>query len=339
MTPATATEVDVGGHRVRLTNLDKVLFPETGFTKAEVVDYYARVAPVLLPHLAGRHITLKRFPNGVDGQSFFEKNCPSHRPPWVRTASVARSPASRPEGRRGRRRTSKEVASADGTSGGTSADGRNETAITYCTVDSTATLVWLANLAALELHAPMAHAEDPGRPAAIVFDLDPGAPADLVDCCEVGLWIRDGLDRLGLQCWAKTSGSKGLQVYVPLNTPTTHEATSAFAKSLAHWLEGDHPDRVVSTQRKDARVGRVLIDWSQNSWHKTTVSVYSLRARSRPTVSTPVTWDEVDQVSRTRDLATLVFETGEVLARVDERGDLFAPVLDVHQEIPGAPDP
>jgi bifunctional non-homologous end joining protein LigD len=308
MTP-TATEVAIDGHRVRLTNLDKVLYPATGFTKAEVVEYYARIAPVLLPHLAGRHLTLKRFPDGVDGTSFFEKKCPSHRPDWVHTVAVPRSPARR---------------------------HGDEGDITFCTVEDTATLVWLANLAALELHAPMALASDPATPTAVVFDLDPGAPADLTDCCEVALWIREHLDALDLQGWAKTSGSKGLQLYVPLNSAATHEVTSRFAKALARVLEREHPDRVVSTQRKDARVGKVLIDWSQNSWHKTTVSVYSLRARSRPTVSTPVTWDEIDKAVRVGDASSLVVDAGVLLDRVNDRGDLFAPILSVRQELPTA---
>jgi bifunctional non-homologous end joining protein LigD len=311
MTP-TATEVDVGGHRVRLTNLDKVFYPATGFTKAEVVNYYARIAPVLLPHLAGRHLTLKRFPDGVDGNSFFEKKCPSHRPDWVQTVDVPRSPSRR----------------------GGDKDGDD---ITFCTVEDAATLVWLANLAALELHTPMARADDPATPTAVVFDLDPGAPADLVDCCRVAQKIRDHLEALDVQVWAKTSGSKGLQLYVPLNSPTTHEETSAFAKALARFLEREYPGDVVSTQRKEARVGKVLIDWSQNSWHKTTVSVYSLRARERPTVSTPVTWDEVDRAAANNEATLLVCDADDVLARVSDQGDLFGPVLSVRQELPRRP--
>lgn len=317
MTPTTAHHVEVDGHRVRLTNLDKVLYPDTGFTKADIIDYYARVAPVLLPHLAGRHVTLKRYPNGVTGESFFEKRCPDHRPDWVHTAEVPRSPASRVDR-------------------GVESDNDD---ITFCTVEDTATLVWLANLAALELHAPMARAGRPERPDAVVFDLDPGAPADLVDCCEVGLWIRERLDALGLRCWPKTSGSKGLQLYVPLHTPVSHEQTSAFAQAMARLLERDRPDRVVSTQRKDDRRGKVLIDWSQNSWHKTTVSVYSLRARSHPTVSTPVTWDDVARSAATRDAAHLTLEAGDLLDRVDAVGDLFAPVLTERQELPSLASP
>jgi bifunctional non-homologous end joining protein LigD len=321
MTPAPTHHVNVDGHRIRLTNLDKVLYPDTGFTKAEVIDYYARIAPVLLPHLAGRHITLKRFPDGVYGKSFFEKHCPDHRPDWVGTAQVPRS--STKQGR---------------DPGRSNTDDAGED-ITFCAVDDTATLVWLANLAALELHAPMARAEAPGQPAAVVFDLDPGAPADLVDCCEIGLLIRDHLDVLGLRCWAKTSGSKGLQLYVPLNTPVSHEDAAAFAHALARMLERDHPDRVVSKQRKDARVGKVLIDWSQNSWHKTTVSVYSLRARPHPTVSTPVGWDEVERVAANRDVRSLIIEAPALLDRVHEMGDLFAPVLTERQSLPALTEP
>jgi bifunctional non-homologous end joining protein LigD len=328
MTPATGQYVNVDGHRVRLTNLDKVMYPDTGFTKAEVIDYYARVAPVLLPHLAGRHITLKRFPDGVTGKSFFEKHCPDHRPDWVHTAQVQRSPDSSDRRSRG-----SSTDGHDGNDGNEAHQGRDD-AITFCTVDDTATLVWLANLAALELHAPMAHAHAPDTPAAVVFDLDPGAPADLVDCCQVGLWIRDLLDTVDLRCWAKTSGSKGLQLYVPLNTPVTHEDTALFARTVAHLLEREHPDRVVSTQRKTARSGKVLIDWSQNSWHKTTVSVYSLRARPRPTVSTPVTWDQVERAVAVGDPGNLTLRAPALLDRLDDVGDLFAPVLTERQSLP-----
>lgn len=300
---AADTEVDIGGHRLKLSNLDKVLYPEAGFTKAEVIDYYARIAPVMLPHLDGRGMTLRRFPNGVDAPSFFEKRCPSHRPDWV------------------------EVSPGPGDSGG---------AIDYCRLDSVAALVWAANLAALELHAPMAKGDDIEAPLLVVFDLDPGAPAAMTECAEVGLGIRDALEGLGLRSVAKTSGSKGLQLYVPLNTPGhSHEQASSFARAVAQAMEKHHPTRVVSTMRKELRKGKVFIDWSQNSRHKTTVCVYSLRARPRPTVSAPVTWDEVEAAA---DGEPLSFEAGDVLDRVAEHGDLFADAATLEQRLPGSKD-
>jgi bifunctional non-homologous end joining protein LigD len=293
-------EITVEGRQLKLSNLDKVLYPEAGFTKAEVIDYYARVAPVMLPHVEDRGLTLRRFPNGVDAPSFFEKRCPSHRPQWVGTAP------------------------GPGDSGG---------AIDYCRLDSVASLVWAANLAALELHAPMARCDDIESPQLCVFDLDPGAPAAMTECAQVGLDIRAVLDGIGLESFAKTSGSKGLQVYVPLNTPHTHDHTGSFALAVAQVLEKHHPDRVVSSMRKDIRGGKVLVDWSQNSRHKTTVAVYSLRARPRPTVSTPVSWDEVEDAAGG---APLSFEAADVLERVGRLGDLFADTLTLEQQLPPA---
>ena len=291
--------VEVEGRPIKLSNLDKVLYP-TGFTKAEVVDYYARIAPTILPHLCDRALTRKRFPNGVDGASFYEKNCPSHRPDWVGVHPIA----------------------------------GEEGIIEFCRIDSLAAITWLANLAALELHPSMARGADPDAPTMGVFDLYPGAPADLVDCCEVALWLRHVLASVGLECVAKTSGSKGLQVYLPLNTPSTYGETAGFSRTLAQLLEREHPDRVVSLQRKTLRVGKVLIDWSQNARHKTTVCVYSLRARPRPTVSTPVAWDEVEACFEGRDAELITFEARQVVERVATRGDLFAPALTVRQELP-----
>ena len=294
------TQVEIEGRTLSLSNLDKVLYPETGFTKGEVIDYYARIAPVLLTHVGDRGITMRRFPNGVDDKSFFEKRCPSHRPEWVPTAP------------------------GPGDKGGE---------IDYCMLDSRAALVWAANLAALEIHAPMARGVDIETPTMVVFDLDPGAPADIVDCCEVALWLRDLFNGLSLEVWPKTSGSKGLQLYLPVNRPgLTHEGASAFAQMVAQALEKHHADRVVSIMRKDLRPGKVFIDWSQNSRHKTTACVYTLRARPRPTVSTPVTWDEVE-AGADGDLK-LVFEAPEVIARVEQHGDLFAPVLTLEQDLP-----
>jgi bifunctional non-homologous end joining protein LigD len=291
--------VDIDGHTLKVSNLDKVLYPETGFTKGEVIDYYARIAPAMLTHVADRGVTLRRFPNGVDDKSFFEKRCPKHRPEWV------------------------QVAIGPGDRGGP---------IEYCNLADRASLVWAANLAALELHAPMARCHDIETPTMVVFDLDPGAPADIRDCAEVALWIRDVLDSLHLECLPKTSGSKGLQLYVPSNCPgLTHEHASSFALAVAQAMEKHHADRVLSNMSKALRTGKVFIDWSQNSRHKTTVAVYSLRARPHPTASTPVTWDEVDACAAG---APLSFEAPEVLARVDELGDLFADASTLEQEIP-----
>jgi bifunctional non-homologous end joining protein LigD len=297
----TEATVEIDGRRLKVSNLAKVLYPEAGFTKAEVIDYAVRVAPAMLPHIADRGITLRRYPNGVDAQSFFEKRCPSHRPEWIGTF--------------------------DG-------PGDRNGTIGYCALDSVAALAWAANMAAIELHAPMARGVDIDSPTMCVFDLDPGAPADIRQCAEVALDIRDTLEQLaGLECYAKTSGSKGMQLYVPLNTPHTHEHCSGFAQAVAQTLERHDPDRVTSVMAKAVRPGKVFIDWSQNSRHKTTVAAYSLRARPRPTVSTPVTWDEVQA---TADGAPLTFEAGDVLERIATYGDLFAPTLTVEQELPAA---
>jgi bifunctional non-homologous end joining protein LigD len=291
--------VEVDGRQLRVSNLDKVLYPATGFTKAEVIDYYVRVAPVLLPHIADRGVTLRRYPNGVDETSFFEKRCPSHRPEWIGTFA---------------------------------GPGDRSGTIGYCALDSVAALAWSANMAALEIHAPMARGADIEVPTMCVFDLDPGPGTGIPECAEVALEIRLVLDSLaGLECLAKTSGSKGLQLYVPLNTPHTHERCSEFALAVAQVLEKHHPKTVTSVMKKSVRPGRVFIDWSQNSRHKTTVAVYSLRARPHPTVSTPVTWDEVGAAA---DGAELSFDAAEVLARVADDGDHFAAVLTTRQVLP-----
>jgi bifunctional non-homologous end joining protein LigD len=295
---AAPTVVDIDGHELKLSNLDKVLYPEVGFTKGEVIDYYARVAPVMLTHIAGRCTTLRRFPNGVDAQSFFEKRCPSHRPDWVDTAP------------------------GPGDRGGP---------IGYCLLDDRAALVWAANLAALELHTPMARAADIESPAMVVFDLDPGPATAMTECAAVALDIRDALDGLDLVLFPKTSGSKGLQLYLPLNTPHTHDHAAEFALTLAQLMERHHGDRVVSNMKKELRKGKVLIDWSQNSRHKTTVCAYSLRARPHPTVSTPVTWDEVEAAADGEELS---FEAGDVLDRIGDLGDLFAPTATLEQRLP-----
>ncbi len=297
------TELDVAGRKLLVSNLDKVLYAEVGFTKAQVIDYYIRIAPVLLPHLKDRPITLKRYPEGVDGFFFYEKQCPSHRPKWVKTATV---PSER----------------------------REEKRIDYCVMNDLPALVWAANLADLELHTFLHRAPAITRPTAITFDLDPGPPADIIACCEVGLWVREIFDQLELQSFAKTSGSKGLQIFVPLNTATSYEKTKPFAHALAERLECKHPDRVISRMQKALRKGKVLIDWSQNDEHKTTVNVYSLRAKSRPTASTPVTWKEVELAAKKRDSGSLVFTSDAVLRRVEKHGDLFEPLLKLKQRLP-----
>jgi bifunctional non-homologous end joining protein LigD len=306
MSPSsTSVEVEVGGRQLKLSNFDKVLYPDAGFTKGQVIDYYTRVAPALLPHLFQRALTLKRYPNGVDGQFFYEKNCPKHRPPWVETLSVW--------------------------------SARNKADVNYCLIDELAGLVWVANLASLELHTSLSHARDVQRPSMLVFDLDPGPPATVVECGRVSLWLREVLDDLGLQAFPKTSGSKGLQIYVPLNTPVTYNETKPFAHAMAKLLEQQHPKDVLSVMTKDLRAGKVFIDWSQNDDSKTTVCVYSLRARPRPTVSTPVTWDEVQAVVDSGNPDDLVFEADDVLARVEAQGDLFAPLCELEQSLPAAP--
>jgi bifunctional non-homologous end joining protein LigD len=298
----TDSAVDIQGRHLKLSNLEKVLYPATGFTKKDVIDYYARIAPAMIPHLAGRALTRKRYPDGVDGEPFFEKNAPMHKPEWVKTAPIW--------------------------------SGRNRRTVNYVVADDLATLVWLANLAALELHPSLALAKDLTCPTEMVFDLDPGPPANIVQCCQVGLWLREIFEHFGLQSFPKTSGSKGLQIYVPLNTPTTYESTKTFSHALAQLLEHDHPEMVVSDMKKQVRTGKVLVDWSQNDEHKTTVAVYSLRAREHPTVSTPVTWEEVERSLKKKDANLLVFEAKQVVARVEKLGDLFAPVLKLKQRLP-----
>ena len=307
MDPRIIVEVD--GRRLALSNLGKVLYPGTGFTKAEVVDYYTRIAPVLLPHVGGRPATFTRWPDGVEGHSFFEKNVPSHAPPWVRRVRLP-APGS----------------------------GRDRSSIEYVVVDDRATLAWAANLASLELHVPQWRVDGTGVPLdpdLLVLDLDPGPPADVVTCCVVALLLREELAADGLTAWPKTSGSKGLQLSVPVE-PTSATRTSAYAKALAERLERRHPDLVVSRMAKEVRSRRVLVDWSQNNASKTTVAPYSLRARARPTVSTPVTWDEVAGCTAAVDLQ---FTAPAVLDRVEQQGDLLAGLLapDLRGRLPSGP--
>ena len=299
---AKRQEVEIDGRTLSLSNLDKVLYPAAGFTKGHVIDYYTRIAPAVLGHLRGRPLTLKRYPNGVDAQFFYEKQCPSHRPDWVATAPVySRS---------------------------------NDRTIDFCLADDLPTLVWLANLADLELHTSLALARDVAQPTVLAFDLDPGPPASIVECAEVAIELRAVFEHLGMRSFPKTSGSKGMQVYVPLNTPHTYEQTKPFALGIAQLLERRHPELVVSDMKKSLRTGKVLVDWSQNDGHKTTVCVYSLRARPQPTVSTPLRWEEVEAVLGTRDPDDLVFTSADVLERVAAEGDHFAPVLTLEQALP-----
>jgi bifunctional non-homologous end joining protein LigD len=297
--------VEVAGRRLKLTNLDKVLYPSAGFTKGQVIDYYARIAPVMVPHLAGKPLTLKRYPDGVDAQPFFEKNATKHRPEWVPTAPIWSE---------GNRRD-----------------------VNYILANDLATLVWVANLAAIELHPSLSLAREITCPRALVFDLDPGPPANIVQCCQVAMWLRAIFEHFGLESFPKTSGSKGLQIYVPLNTKTSYGETKPFAQALARLLESEHRELVVSEMKKAVRTNKVFVDWSQNDEHKTTVSVYSLRARERPTVSTPVTWEEVERTLKKKDASLLVFESQQTLERVDQMGDLFAPLLKLKQKLPKLP--
>ena len=297
--------VEVGGKSLKLTNLEKVLYPATGFTKGQVIDYYARIAPTLVPHLKGKPLTLKRYPNGVDSLPFFEKNATKHRPDWIKTAPIW-------------------------------SEG-NQREINYILANDLATVVWLANLAAIELHPSLSLAPDILCPRTMVFDLDPGPPANIVQCCQVAVWLRAIFEHFKLQSFPKTSGSKGLQIYVPLNTKTSYDETKPFAHALARLLENEHRDLVVSDMKKAVRTNKIFVDWSQNDDHKTTISIYSLRAREHPTVSTPVTWDEVALALKKKDASLLVFESHQVLDRVEKMGDLFAPVLELKQKLPRLP--
>ncbi len=302
---SASVDVVVEGRQLKLSNLDKVLYPQAGFTKGQVIDYYTRIAPAVLPHLKDRTLTLKRYPNGVDQEYFYEKQSPKHRPDWVRTQPVW-----------------------------SEGNGRN---VDFTLCNDLPTLVWLANLADLELHTNLSLAGDVFTPTMMVYDLDPGPPATIVECCQVGLRIREIFEQLKIKTFAKTSGSKGLQLYIPLNTPVTYEDTKPLAHAIAELLEKRHPNLALSKMSKAAREGKVFVDWSQNDRIKTTVNVYSLRAKDQPTVSTPITWDEVEECLERGDADLLSFTSDQVLARYEELGDIFAPVLQLKQKLPVLP--
>ena len=295
-------QVTVGNRRLKLTNLDKVLYPKTKTTKAEVIDYYARVADVILPHLKGRPLTLKRYPDGVDRFNFFEKNCPKHRPEWVKTTPIYVD--------------------------------RRAGEIEFCLCENRATLIWMAQLAALELHPSLSKGTRMEQPTVLAFDLDPGPPAGLVECCKVALRVRELFGAFGIEGFPKVSGGKGLQVYFPLNTKVTYEHTSPFAKAVAQLLEQQTPKEVVSKMAKVDRRGKVFVDWSQNHQKKTTISVYSLRARERPTASIPIHWREVERTAKGGDTDKIRFEIPEAIKRIEKEGDLFEPVLKLKQKLP-----
>ncbi|HXU77237.1 MAG TPA: non-homologous end-joining DNA ligase [Methylomirabilota bacterium] len=300
--PANSDSVlTVGKRSVPVSRLSKVFYPKTGFTKAQVIDYYIKVSPVLLPHLQDRPVTLKRYPDGVEGGFFYEKRCPPYRPAWLETAPVWSE--------------------------------RTESEIDYCLFNDLPSLVWAANLGDLELHTFLARAPKVDQPTQIVFDLDPGPPAGILECAEVALGLKARLEKMKLKSFPKTSGSKGIQVYVPLNTRASYDQTKVFAHRLAEELEREHPDRVVSKMEKRLRIGKVLVDWSQNDRHKTTVCVYSLRAKEQPTVSTPLEWEEVTAALKKKDAARLSFTSDAVLKRVAAKGDLFEPVLKLKQRL------
>src|SRR4051794_14076380 len=300
-TNAASGQLDVGGRRLTIRNLDRVVFPRSGTTKGELLDYYVRVGDVILPHLRDRLLHMHRYPEGVEGPRFWQKACPEHRPDWVPTAAVW------------------------------SRDKQAD--IDYCVVNELAALLWAVNLGSIELHTSLHRTADLDRPTTLAFDLDPGDGVGILECGEVGLRLRELFGGVGLRSFAKTSGSKGLQVYVPLNTDVTYAQTKPLSRSVAELLEAAAPEAVVSRMARSLRAGKVLVDWSQNTEHKSMVCAYSVRAKQRPTVSTPLAWDEVEAALDSGAADALVFEMGDVLERVRERGDLFEPVLTLRQEL------
>ncbi len=300
----TAHNVRVGDRTFELSNLEKVIYPETGFTKAAVLDYYRRIAPFLIPHLKDRPLTLKRYPHGVDGPFFYQKQAPPNAPSWLKTQAV----------------WSRE----------------REAHVDYCLANDLASLMWLVNAGDLELHTSLSRGTAIERPLSVVFDLDPGPTTDVVACAHVALAVRDELQKRGLASFAKVSGSKGMQMYAPLNTATTYEATKPFARSVAQAIERRAPGGVTSNMSKAQREGRIFIDWSQNDQHKTTVNVYSLRAVATPQVSAPVSWTEVERAAAKDDIEALRFHPDEVVRRAEKDGDLFEPLLSLKQQLPKA---
>jgi len=298
----SATSVKIGRTQVNLSNLEKVLYPEVGFTKGQVIEYYLKMSSAIVPQVKNRPLTLKRYPNGVDGMMFYEKRCPPHAPPWIKQVTVT--------------------------------SGREDGKLSYCVIDSPASLVWVANLASLELHTLLFTGQKLYQPTWMVFDFDPGPPAGVLECIPIAFKVRDTLQKLGLNSFIKTSGGKGLHMVVPLNTTVTFEQTKGFSNAIARMMERDDPDHVTSNMKKDLRKGKIFIDWSQNDEHKTTVAVYSLRARNEPTVSTPVEWDELTTALKKKDANRLKFLAPDVIKRVDKIGDLFEPVLKLKQKLP-----
>jgi bifunctional non-homologous end joining protein LigD len=292
---------DVGGRRLKIRNLDRVVFPEAGTTKGELLDYYLRIADTMLPHLRDRLLHMHRYPEGVEGPRFWQKACPEHRPDWLPTAPVW------------------------------SRDKRAY--IDYCVVNELAALLWAVNLGSIELHTSLHLRHDLQRPTVLAFDLDPGEGTGLLECCEVALRLRELFASLELRSFVKSSGSKGLQVYVPLNGEVSYAETKPVSCAVAELLEADRPDAVVSSMARKLRAGRVLVDWSQNTEHKSMVCAYSVRAKRRPTVSTPLTWREVEEALDEADPHLLVFEMVDVLGRVERHGDLFEGVLTTRQRL------
>jgi bifunctional non-homologous end joining protein LigD len=292
----------VGNRTLELSNLEKVFYASTGFSKGDMIEYYDAISPVLLPHLKGRPVTLKRYPDGAQGNFFYEKRCPPYRPEWVKTVEIMRK--------------------------------RDRERIPYCILDNRASLLWATNLGNLELHLALSKATDTSKPTTLVFDLDPDPAVGILACCRVALWLKEMLEEVGLQSFPKTSGSKGIQMYAPLNTKVSFDDTGSFAHAIARETERRHPDDVLTKMAKDLRGGKVFIDWSQNNDHKTTAAVYSLRAKERPSVSTPLEWKEVKAALSKDDADRLIFSPADALKRVKRSGDLFEPVLKLKQKLP-----
>jgi len=295
-------ELRIGRQVLQISNPDKVLYPSQGFTKSQVIAYYSDVADTILPYLRDRPLTLKRYPDGVEKPFFYEKHCPDHRPDFVQTVNVDSE--------------------------------RNEGGITYCTVRDAASLVWVANLASLELHVLLFRAGKPDRPTMMVFDLDPGAPANVLDCARVAVDFREMLRHFKLESFVKTSGSKGLHIMVPLNTAVTFDQTKPMAHAMAMLMEKADPKRITTNMKRDLRGGKVFIDWSQNDEHKTTVCAYSLRGTQQPSVSTPISWEELSKAVKAQNADAFLFSPADVVKRIKRKGDLLEPLLRLKQKLP-----